>query len=303
MEPPSPITQNASADPLADMEQALGGASAVVTVPVSPTDYAIIARWKHGDAEARVTSGDGLIKIIVNLSNTQKVERLRHGAWTSKPFDIFSLTIIPPDEEVCFAVQGRADVLQIFLPQYVVTREVDGRGCPTIRPRFQEHHPRIERYALQLLSAVHRGCRSEDIGLAETISALGDLLAHDGENQSSRIKGGLPPHRLRRVMDLIWTSINEPNVGTPRLDQQASAVQLSPFHFARAFRDTVGVSPCAYVLRKRLERARTMLAKSILSVSEVGRQTGFCSPAHFSSQFREQMGISPLAFRRAVRSD
>ena len=104
--PSSLLWTNIKVKPLTDMEKALGSASVLVTVPISPTDNATIARWKHGDAEARITSGDGLIKIIVNLSDTQKVERLRHGAWTSKPVDICSFAIIPPDEDICFSVKG-----------------------------------------------------------------------------------------------------------------------------------------------------------------------------------------------------
>ena len=303
MELPSPQRTDINVTPLADMEQALGSASALVTVPVSASENAIIARWKHGDAEARITSGDGLIKIIVNLSNTQKVERLRHGVWTSKPFDICSFAVIPPDEEVCFSVRGRADVLQIFLPQSVATRGVGDEGCPTIRARFQEHEPNVERYALQLLGEMQERWTMDDIRLAELISGLGNLLAHDGENQSSAIKGGLAPHRLRRVLDLISSSVNSPQADSLRLDQLANVAELSPFHFARAFRETTGVSPCGFMLRKRLERARALLAKSLLSVAEIGRQAGFKSHAHFSNQFRQQMGISPLNFRRAVHPD
>jgi AraC-like DNA-binding protein len=289
--------------PLSDLEQALGSASALVTVPAFDHEITTIGRWKHGDAEARMTSGDELIKIVVNLSNTQKVERLRHGVWTSKPFDICSFTLVPPDEDFCFSVKGEADVLQILLPQNVVAREVGAANCPMIRPRFQDHDPPIQRYALQILAAVQERRTIDDIRLAELVSGLGDLLAHDGQKQSSCIKGGLPPQRLRRVLDLISNSVSAPKVEALSLDQLAGVAELSPFHFARAFRETVGLSPCSYVLRRRLERARAMLAKSRLPVAAVGRQAGFRSHAHFSSQFRQQMGISPLSFRRAVHPD
>ena len=101
---------------------------------------------------------------------------------------------------------------------------------------------------------------------------------------------------------MISSSIGAPEVRTPSLEQLADIAELSPFHFARAFRETVGLSPYAYVLRKRLERARALLAKSSFSVADVGRQVGFRSHAHFSSQFRQQMGVSPLSFRRAVQA-
>ena len=69
---------------LNDFERALGSPCALTSVPVSECENATIVRWKHGDAEPRVGAGDGVIKLVVNLSNTQKVERLKHGVWTSK---------------------------------------------------------------------------------------------------------------------------------------------------------------------------------------------------------------------------
>jgi hypothetical protein len=98
-----------------EMAHVLGDASALVSVQTSSAERATIARWRHDDAEPRISGGDGLVKLIVNLSNTQKVERLANGVWTSKPCEIGSFALIGPDEEFCFSVAGPADVLQIFI--------------------------------------------------------------------------------------------------------------------------------------------------------------------------------------------
>jgi AraC family transcriptional regulator len=283
-----------------EMAQALGDASALVSVPTSSAVWATIARWRHDDAEPRISGGDGLVKLIVNLSNTQKVERLANGVWTSKPCEIGSFTLIGPDEEVCFSVMGPADVLQIFTPSDVLARELDVGTPPTIRLRFQDHDPSIERYAFKLMLAVANRRTVDDISLSELMAGLGDLLAHDATRQST-VKGGLPPHRLRRVLEFISASISASEVVAIRLEQLAGLADLSPFHFARSFRETLGISPYTYVLQKRLECARSKLVNTSASVGEIGRQVGFQSHAHFSHQFRQQMGVTPSDFRMALR--
>ena len=110
-----------------------GCASALTSVAVDHGKNATIGRWRHGDAEPRLMAGDGLIKIVVNISADHRVERLRHGVWTSKPFDIFSFSIVPPDEEFRFSVKGQADILQIFLPQAALAAEPGTAAAPTIR--------------------------------------------------------------------------------------------------------------------------------------------------------------------------
>ena len=62
----------------------------------------------------------------------------------------------------------------------------------------------------------------EDLRLAELIAGLGDLLVHDCWDLSSLIKGGLPPHRLRRVLEVISSSVDTPQDDPLRLDQLAA---------------------------------------------------------------------------------
>ena len=89
------------------------------------------------------------------------------------------------------------------------------------------------------------------------------------------------------------------------LDNLARAAHLSPKHLARCFRETLGVTPMAYVRRYRLTRAREQLVTTDLPVSRIATDTGFADLAHFSRAFRTQFGVSPRILRthtRALRS-
>lgn len=84
------------------------------------------------------------------------------------------------------------------------------------------------------------------------------------------------------------------------LTELAALVDLSPWHFARAFRARHGMPPHRYLVHLRLERARDLLARSSLSVTEIAAATGYSSQ-HFARRFRRQIGCTPTAYRHRTR--
>ena len=104
------------------------------------------------------------------------------------------------------------------------------------------------------------------------------------------------------MKELIASRLTEPGHSSPSLGEMAAEVNLSPHHFACEFRRTVGSPPHAYMLRQRLEAARSLLAYSHLPVSEVASRTGFLYSAHLADWFRREMGVAQSVFRRVVQS-
>jgi AraC-like DNA-binding protein len=98
---------------------------------------------------------------------------------------------------------------------------------------------------------------------------------------------------LRRARDLIDRDYGEP------LDLEAMAAEAgySRFHFARAFGAAYGETPRAYLTRRRIERAKTLLRTANLSVTEICFLVGFASLGSFSSRFRQLVGRSPSEYR------
>lgn len=101
---------------------------------------------------------------------------------------------------------------------------------------------------------------------------------------------------MRRARDLMDRDFAEP------LDLSAMAREAgySRFHFAREFARVYGETPRAYLTRRRIERAKTLLRSANLSVTEVCFLVGFESLGSFSSRFRELVGESPTAYRAAA---
>lgn len=80
----------------------------------------------------------------------------------------------------------------------------------------------------------------------------------------------------------------------------AAVVGLTPNHFLRAFRETFGMPPHAYVLARRIERAKELLADRSLSVTAIALATGFCDSSHFATAFKKRVGVPPSRYRASL---
>lgn len=83
-----------------------------------------------------------------------------------------------------------------------------------------------------------------------------------------------------------------------KLSQIARRVGVSPRQLERLFRRTLGCSPTSYYIRTRLERARSLLRHTTLSVLEVALSCGFTSPSHFTRAYRQHFKVVPSADRK-----
>lgn len=104
---------------------------------------------------------------------------------------------------------------------------------------------------------------------------------------------GLPPRMLRQLEDFIDCHLDCPL----NVDELASSVGISISHFSRCFRNSVGLTPHTYVMRRRLVRAQDLLLGTNMALSEVALSTGFSDQSHFSRKFHQFMGLPPRSFR------
>jgi AraC family transcriptional regulator len=128
-------------------------------------------------------------------------------------------------------------------------------------------------------------------------TALGHLLVrHAGVERARplRVQGGLSGVARRRVLELIDAQLH----ARLTVEMLAREVGLSPAHFARAFRETMGRAPHQYLLGLRLERARRLLELCGADLSGIAQRTGFADQAHFTRHFKRAYGITPGALAR-----
>ena len=111
-------------------------------------------------------------------------------------------------------------------------------------------------------------------------------------------RGGLAPARANRVCEYIDSHLQE-NIA---LDVLAEIAQLSVHHFARAFRQTLGIPPHNYIVQRRVEHAQQLLRNTDLPVSEIAIVAGFTDQSHLARHFRTITGVSPSLARHRFRS-
>ena len=107
-------------------------------------------------------------------------------------------------------------------------------------------------------------------------------------------RGGLAPWRKTRVSSYV-----EANLGSPiTVTDLAHIAQLSTGHFFRAFRESFGEPPLAFVARQRIRRSQQLMLTSRATLAQIAVDCGMFDQAHFSRVFRKIVGLNPSVWRR-----
>jgi AraC family transcriptional regulator len=108
--------------------------------------------------------------------------------------------------------------------------------------------------------------------------------------------GGLSHVQCRLLTQYVDENLDR-NISLADL---AGVVQLSVFHFIRKFRTEFGCPPHAYVMRRRIERARRQLARADIPLKVVAADCGFSDQSHMTRLFRRLLGTTPAEYRLSV---
>jgi AraC family transcriptional regulator len=165
--------------------------------------------------------------------------------------------------------------------------------------QFLVRDPVVEAVALRLTKEVVDGSAAGPLYMESGCEFLAHHLIHHYSSLSPtppRSVGGLSSRKLRLVLDYIEDRLDQPIT----LRDLATLSGVSARHFERAFRQSTGSSPHAYVIERRLRVGRDLLiSQPELPIEHIRLRLGFSSSSHFSSAFRRRTGLTPKAFRKA----
>lgn len=148
--------------------------------------------------------------------------------------------------------------------------------------------------AAALLEDVRRGLGRDPKAARAAAVRLVTLLTLSAAAEKAQPRGGLAPWQKSRVDRYLRRSLHRPL----RLEDLAEQAALSISHFARAFKDSFGVTPHSYIIRLRLERAQRLMLTTRDPLSQIALACGLASQAHLSKLFRRWLGETPSAWRR-----
>lgn len=153
----------------------------------------------------------------------------------------------------------------------------------------------LEVYPVQQLAIFDRFLQQVcEVLEAQTRQLRTWLEAPSSPARRSHLRGGLSPAALRRVQLFV-----EANLGRAiHLHDLAARAALSPYHFARAFKTSAGMTPRTYVEHRRIEQARQLLTQSNHSLAQVAIEVGFGAQSRLTSIFKRRTGFTPGEYRR-----
>ena len=215
-----------------------------------------------------------------------------------------AVDVIPAGTLAYFRMGAASEHTCMLLEDRFVRRVAQEAGADSdrfeIAPLFDTPDPHVERVGLSLLSEM------ESWGLGGELFAesLANVLAlhlvrhHSSLGRRSKRKterrGGFSKRALGRATDYVNDNLSRKLT----LAEMAGAARMSPYHFARSFKKDTGLSPHRYVVQRRVERAKALLAGTDLTIAEVARAVGFSNRSHLAFHVGRLLGASPKTLRQ-----
>jgi AraC-like DNA-binding protein len=112
--------------------------------------------------------------------------------------------------------------------------------------------------------------------------------------RASHCAGGLSAGTLRRINEYVERQLSD----TISLHDLALVAGLSDCHFARAFKQSVGMPPHRYIMHRRVDRATVLILTTDRPLSQIALEVGFCDQSHFSRLIARATGQTPRKLRR-----
>ena len=100
-------------------------------------------------------------------------------------------------------------------------------------------------------------------------------------------------YKTNKIIDMVDSQMNK----AIYLEDMASELNYSKSHFLYLFKNTFGMTPHQFLMKRRINRAKDLLKGGTLPLSQIALDCGFASQQHFSTVFRRSVGVSPSAYR------
>ncbi|WP_087005788.1 helix-turn-helix domain-containing protein [Rhizobium sullae] len=151
--------------------------------------------------------------------------------------------------------------------------------------------------ARALIPALEKPDEANTLFVDQMTTAIGTYLVQRYGGQAARTADRL--RRLSRAHEDLAKGLLLENLdGNVSISEVAQMCNLSRGYFIRAFRETTGMTPYQWVLRKRIDRARDLLRASDAALAEVAIACGFSDQSHFTRVFADIVGTTPGSWRR-----
>jgi AraC family transcriptional regulator len=261
-----------------------------------------IAHWKHGALHDVVEPMADHV-VMTYAGSMQRLERRSGRSVAIGTARTGVVTIIPAGSSARWDIPGPVNVVQLYLPHATLERiagEADQAAPGHLLERTGHPDPITSRLLMSAADVMEGNAALDALFRQQLTDLLATrlLAAHAGAPTTIQpVTGGLAPKALLRAIERL-RSDSDADVSLAAL---ASEAGLSRFHFCRAFKESTGLSPHAWLRQHRLEQAMNMLRDTDASVVSVAEALGYASQTAFAAAFRKLTGETPSNWRRRAR--
>ncbi len=245
--------------------------------------------YREAGAESERISSNHLLQF--NFGNPISLSWKSNGIWTTGVCNTGNMVELLP--------KGQREELVWNPEYYALELALNPSFIDTLMEfenfRLRKQHNLFDPLLSELVKELREACYS---GAAEKlyVESLGVACAihiatthSESDKKIFAPKGKLSSHQLRTIIDFVRSSIHD----VITLEELASSIHLSVFHFSRLFKNTVGVSPYQFVLRMKIEFSKNLIKRK-QPIGDIAYSLGFTDSAHFCNAFKKLTGISPL---------
>lgn len=239
--------------------------------------------------------------IVLYRQGVTPMQRRFDGAWSKEHCAPGDVSLLTRSQTSHWQWTADIDVTHIYLTPTLMSKVAEAVMDRTIidvrlRDILKIQDPVISSSVAELAAeAAHPG-----LGGSLYVEALATQMAvrllrqySSVQSREPRRQGRLTPVQFNRLTEYIEDHLAE----SLSLEELAQTVSLSTWHFLRRFRDKFGVAPHAYVIDRRVARAKLLLHQGAIPIKEVAQRCGFSDQAHMTRTFRSRLGVTPSSLR------
>ncbi|MBC7522510.1 MAG: helix-turn-helix transcriptional regulator [Sandarakinorhabdus sp.] len=283
--------------------QQWGAMLAAAPPPLLAIDGGLIRRWSGTAATMEQPPLDHHY-LAQHLGGPKQVRRQGEGGTITSDVAPGSVTAVPAGASFHWRTRGPIEFTHLYIAPRRLDRTIretfdrDPRGIDVL-PQIGWEDPLVTVLLTAICDPALDAGPDGRLARDSWFEALLARIVHNGSTLSpttQRARNALAPRTLARLKAHIEANLAH----EVTLDSLAEVAGLSRFHLCRAFRETTGFPPHAWLTRTRIAAARRLLRGGDQPIHEIARQCGFASPSQFATSFRKVLGVPPSAYRRSA---
>ncbi|MDP5218025.1 AraC family transcriptional regulator [Ruegeria sp. 2205SS24-7] len=245
--------------------------------------------------------------VLLNLQqNGHRVKNWRDGQLRDFIFRKDEVIVTPAGMRSGWQWYGQSDVIVITLHPGKVQHFAQAELGMLLAPEQFHDLPQFSDPDLCAAGVILRDALETDdmssVVMFEAMSRvfLVKLLQKYGKRRTEEVElsARFTSQHYQRVLAYVQNRLDQ----TITVDQMASEAGMSPSHFARVFKETLGSTPMQYVMAFRIEQAMKMMEDAARPLGDIAFACGFSDQAHFTRSFKQVVGQTPRAYRATINA-